>query len=162
MAELSIDQLVQRLSSEHPEDRIDACRQIAKQPHAARLAVPRLIELLDDREAEFRRVGPDFDGEYKESWSYVASSAVHALSKVAPDAAVDRVAKTIVRLEGMIKRREAVNSSGTFPIERCVHWTREELVPFGPALVDALRRIVAGSTGDERTRAEAVLGAAEG
>jgi hypothetical protein len=102
----------------------------------------------------------DYDGQSQTLWAYVSRSAVHTLSQVAPHGHEAQVARTVVRLEGKLQEEQHNRSLGTHRV--FIAWTPAELTPFGPPLVDELRRLLTRTEGDDRLRAERVLRAALG
>jgi hypothetical protein len=150
----TVESLTERLRSADPNDRCDAAARLRQVRGDRSAAVPLLLAALDDEGSDVRRSGPDADGAEYELVSYVALEALLTLAQIAPDAAPERVAATVVRLHGVLQ------FSDFLPVtprrDQFLHWRARDLAPFGQPVVDALERI-AQRGGEEGQRAKEVL-----
>lgn len=141
--------------SEGVQRRLHALWDLQKHGTAAVTAVPVLVDTLDDESTWHQRVPPDFDGEWHDSYYFPAEAAVHALAVIAPDAAIDRVARTVARLHGRVEGISHTPDGGTW--EERITWRKQGLAPFGAALVEALRALADHGPEELRANAAAVL-----
>ena len=142
------------LGSSDVSRRVGALWRMRKLGPAAAAVAEQIAALLEDESVAHETSQRNFDHDWHETFIHPAAEAIWALSTVAPDRYVDRVARAMVRIYGRVRGIE--HTHGGDIVDR-LRWGRLALQRFGQRLEDELRAIALNDPEPARSRAAQIL-----
>ena len=146
--------LTAELGSSDVSRRVAALWRMRKLGPAAAAAAEQIAALLDDESVAHETSEGNFDHDWHETFIHPAFEAIWALSTVAPERCVDRVARAMVRIYDRVRRIEHTHGG---EIVHRLRWGRLALQRFGQRLEDELRAIALNDPDPAGSRAAQIL-----